>query len=84
MPVGVVYGIAFGLMKLRRRSASGAIAELARRDIDQPLDHVGGFRPAGAAIGVDRHGVGVDAAQAHVTGGNVVDARQHAGADHRE
>ena len=33
-------------------------SHLARRRIDQPLDHVGGFRPAGAAIGADRNGVG--------------------------
>jgi hypothetical protein len=32
-------------------------AEIARRDIDQPLQHEGGFRTAGAAIGVGWHSV---------------------------
>ena len=32
-------------------------AEIARRDIDQPPQREGGFRAAGAAIGVGRHGV---------------------------
>ena len=32
-------------------------AEIARRHIDQPLQHEGGFRTAGAAIGVGWHGV---------------------------
>src|SRR6185436_9299298 len=32
--------------------------ELARRGFHQPLDHVGGLGPAGAAVGVDRRGVG--------------------------
>ena len=39
----------------------GRDVELARRGIDQALDHVGRLRPAGAAIGIDRNGVGVDA-----------------------
>ena len=34
--------------------------QFARADLNQPLDHEGRFRPAGAAIGIDRHGVGVD------------------------
>ena len=36
----------------------GRDAELARGGVDQPLDHIGRLRPPGAAIGVDRHGVG--------------------------
>ena len=55
-------------------------AELAGCRIDQPLDHVGRLRPPGAAIGVDRHGVGEDGADAAVEGLDVVEARQHAGA----
>ena len=31
---------------------------VARRLFDDALDHVGGFRPAGAAVGIDRRGVG--------------------------
>src|SRR5205823_1952312 len=34
-------------------------AHLARADLDQALDHEGCLRPPGAAISVDRHGVGV-------------------------
>jgi hypothetical protein len=34
--------------------------EIARCDIDQPLQHEGGFRTAGAAIGIGRHGVRKD------------------------
>jgi len=37
----------------------GRDVEIARRRIDQPLDQIGSFRPARAAIGVDRDGVGV-------------------------
>ena len=40
-------------------------AEPARRQLDQPLGQVVGLGFAGAAIGVDRHGVGEDAAHAH-------------------
>ncbi len=32
--------------------------DLARRRFNEPLDHVGGFGAAGAAIGIDRHRVG--------------------------
>jgi hypothetical protein len=35
-------------------------AEIARRDIDQPPQREGGYRAAGAAIGVGRHGVRKD------------------------
>ena len=38
----------------------GIHAELARADFDQTFDDVSRFRAAGAAIGVDRHGVGID------------------------
>ena len=33
-------------------------AEIVRGDVDQPFEHEGRLRPPGAAIGVDRHGVG--------------------------
>ncbi len=35
-------------------------AQFARGHLDQPLDHEGRLRPARAAIGIDRRGVGVD------------------------
>ena len=59
-------------------------ADFARRGIDQPLDHIGRLRPPGAAIGIDRHGVGEDAAHAHLARRDVVNARRHAGADERD
>ena len=59
----------------------GRDAELARGGIDRALDQIGSFRAAGAAIGVDRHGIGVDRAQANMRGRNVVDAGRHADAE---
>ena len=52
-------------------------ADLARGGIDQPLDHIGRFGPAGAAIGIDRHGVGVGRAHADEAGRDIVDAGRH-------
>ena len=68
-------------MKLRRRSASGRNPDLAGREIDQAFDDVSRLRPSGAAIGIDRNGIGIDAAHAHVAGGNVIDAGRQAGAE---
>ncbi|MGY4311387.1 hypothetical protein ACVWW1_000690 [Bradyrhizobium sp. JR3.5] len=59
-------------------------AELSRGGIDQPLDHIGGLRAAGAAIGVDRHRVGEHGADAAVEGLDVIETRQHAGAAMRD
>ena len=38
----------------------GIDAQFARGDLHQPLDHEGRLRAAGAAISVDRHGIGID------------------------
>ena len=35
-------------------------SHVACRDVDQAFEHEGRFRPPGAAIGIDRHGVGED------------------------
>ena len=51
-------------------------AGLACRHLHQALDHEGGLRPAGAAVGVDRRGVGVDAVHLAVDRGDIVLARQ--------
>ena len=59
-------------------------AELARGCIDQPLEHIGRLRTAGAAIGIDRHGVGEDRTHAAVKSLDVVKAGQHAGAAMRD
>jgi hypothetical protein len=51
----------------------------ARRAIDEPLDQVIGFGLAGAAIGVDRQGVGEDAAHRHEHRRDRIDAAHRAG-----
>ena len=59
----------------------GLRPELARGTVDEALEEVGGLRPPGAAIGVDRHGVGVDAADPHMDQGRAVDPGHHGGAE---
>ena len=54
----------------------GLDAHLPRRHLDQPLDHEGRFRPSGAAIGIDRRGVGVDRVHLAIDLRDVVLARQ--------
>ena len=51
-------------------------AHLAGRDIDDALDHEGRFGPAGAAIGIDRHGVGEHHLDVAVDRGRGVDAAE--------
>ena len=48
----------------------------SRSRVNQPLDHIGGLGPSGAAIGVDRHRVGVDADHFGEDVGDVVLARE--------
>ncbi len=55
-------------------------AELARGRVDQPLEHVSRLGTPGAAIGIDRHGVGEDRAHTAMEGADIVKAGQHAGA----
>ena len=63
-------------MKFLRRNSVGSTFELPRRGLHQPFDHEARFGPAGAAIGIDRRGVGVDADHLGEDVGNVVLARQ--------
>ena len=58
----------------------GRHPEFARGGIDQSLDHVGRFGTAGAAIGIDRHGIGEHRADPAMEGLDVVEPRQHVGA----
>jgi hypothetical protein len=51
----------------------------ARGKIDKALDQIIGFGLAGAAIGVDRHGVAEDAAHRHEHRRDVVDPAHRAG-----
>ena len=69
----------------------GTHAELARRGIDETLEQISGLRPAGAAIGADRHGVGADAFDVDVdradrieTGDEIGRARRHEAAERRQ
>ena len=53
-------------------------ADIAGRDINQPFDQIGGFRAPGTAVGVDRHGVGVDPLAHREDGRDRVGPRKHA------
>ncbi len=57
----------------------GVAVQRARGGLDQALGEVVGFGLAGAAVGVDRHGVGQHAAHVHAHGGNVVRAAHRGG-----
>ncbi len=65
-------------MRLRFRSVTRVDAGDARGFLDQPLDHVIGFRPSGAAIGAGRQRVGVDALHRDIELRNVVHRRKAA------
>ena len=70
----------------------GVAPRLTRRDLNQTLDHESRLRAAGAAIGVDRRGVGVDPVDLAVDIGDPVLSRQqrrveirrHGGSERRE
>ena len=59
----------------------GRHADFARGVIDRALDQIGRLGATGAAIGIDRHGVGIGRAQPHIGGRNVVGAGRHAHAE---
>ncbi len=75
-------------MRLRRRKRDAIEAVLLRGFVDQPLDHIDHFRPAGAAVGRGRHGGREHGARADmrhrnaVAGGHQSDAfdQRHVGA----
>ena len=70
----------------------GVASRLTRRDLNQALDHESRLRAAGAAIGVDRRGVGVDPVDLAVDVGDPILSRQqrrveicwHGGSERRE
>ena len=64
-------------MKFFRRTSSGGLPELGGHDVDQPLQVVGGLRPAGPAIRRDRRRVGEDARGLQIDVGELVDADAH-------
>ena len=65
-----------GLMGRDRLGALRALAHFQAVDFHQPFDDEGRLRAPGASIRVDRRGVGVDAVDFRIDGGNVVLARQ--------
>ena len=69
------------LDEIARANFFGRDFKRARALVDQPLQDVGAFGPPGAAIGVDRHGMRVDAAAARIKRGDVVGAGRHRGAE---
>ena len=75
MPTALRYGIAFGRDQILAPQLDAVEAELGGGDVDQPLDRVRHLGPAGAAIGLRRHGVGEHRAGAQRRGRNVVGAR---------
>ena len=60
MPTALRYGIASGRDQVLAPQLDAVDAELFGGGVDQPLDRVGHFGPAGAAVGLGRHGVGED------------------------
>ena len=80
--VGVI-GHLRGLDEVARANFIRRDPDGAGANVDQPLEHVGGFRTTGAAIGVDRHRVRVDAAHPSVERVHVVAARRHRSAQPR-
>ena len=58
-------------------------AELGGDHVHQPLDQVGCFRAPGAAVGVGRHLVGVDADDLHLDRGDLVAAGEHQAGERR-
>ena len=57
---GVAVGHRFGADQVLAPQLDAIDAEPGRRGVDEPLDREGDLRPAGAAISLGRHGVGVD------------------------
>jgi hypothetical protein len=70
LPTGMASKQAIGLV-MRGHISPGSGA------IDQALEQVRGLWASRAAVGVDWHGVGVDASYPHVNDGRAVDAGHH-------
>ncbi len=62
-------------MKFLRRIASGVMPSFRAAASTRPLDDISRLGPSGAAIGIDRHGVGEDGADAAMERLDVVEAR---------
>ena len=61
----------------------GVLADLGGEAVDQPLEHVGGLGAAGAAVGLDRRGVRVDAVDVLVHVRDEVGPAQHEAVEDR-
>ena len=75
---GVAVRHRFGTDQVLAPQLDAVDAEPRGGGVDQPLDREGDLRPAGAAIGLGRHGVGVDRHRAQRGGGNGIGARDQA------
>ena len=78
VPTAVLYGMAEGRIRLRRRSLTAIDAGDARGLLDHAFEHVVRLRAAGAAIRRGRHRIGEHAARADVDERDVVHAGQAA------
>ena len=52
-----------------------------RRRFNDSLDHIGRLGPPGAAIGINRRGIGINRVDLRIDGGNIVLARQQRGVE---
>ena len=66
---------------MRRRISARSMRELLRRHVGETFKHVTGFRPAGAAEGVGRRGVGEDTGHLDEDRGRAVAAREQGAVD---
>ena len=79
---GVGIGDLLGADVVAPADLVAADAERRGARVEQPLQHIGRLRPARAAVGVGRRGVGEDAAHLHVQRLDVVDGAVDAAARH--
>ena len=76
---GVAVRHRLGIDEILAAKRDAIDAQSLRRDVDEPLDGERHLRPSGAAIGVGRHGVGIDRHRAQRGAGNGVGAHDQAG-----
>ena len=71
-------------MKLVGPHLGAVLAEVGGDRVHGPLHHEAALRPAGAAVGRDHHGVGVEALEDHPVGARLVGAEQLGRGDDRD
>ena len=75
-PSGARYGIASGLIRLRRAQVDAIDVQFTCSNLDNIFDQVAGFGPTRATVGRRRVGIRQHRVDRYVRGGNVVDARE--------